>query len=93
MTASTTVRPSSRAAVLDRATATRLAATEYDRFDGAAARRSGPHDWARPTDCPDWDVRAMAGHVLGMAEMVGDGPLARRAERRRRPGPVAASTP
>lgn len=27
-------------------------------------------DWQRPTDCPDWDVRAMAGHVLGMAEMV-----------------------
>ena len=22
-------------------------------------------DWARPTDCDEWDVRAMAGHVLG----------------------------
>jgi uncharacterized protein (TIGR03083 family) len=27
-----------------------------------------PEEWARPTDCPDWDVRAMAGHVLGMTE-------------------------
>lgn len=25
-------------------------------------------DWDRPTDCPDWDVRAMAGHVLGMVQ-------------------------
>ncbi|HUF31961.1 MAG TPA: maleylpyruvate isomerase family mycothiol-dependent enzyme [Acidimicrobiales bacterium] len=25
-------------------------------------------DWSQPTDCPDWDVRAMAAHVLGMAE-------------------------
>ena len=27
-----------------------------------------PDEWARPTDCPAWDVRAMAGHVLGMVE-------------------------
>ncbi|MFP5372553.1 MAG: maleylpyruvate isomerase family mycothiol-dependent enzyme, partial [Actinomycetes bacterium] len=26
--------------------------------------------WSRPTECPAWDVRAMAAHVLGMAEMV-----------------------
>lgn len=27
-----------------------------------------PDDWTRPTDCEAWDVRAMAGHVLGMTE-------------------------
>jgi len=26
-------------------------------------------DWAAPTDCPAWDVRAMATHNLGMAVM------------------------
>ena len=26
-------------------------------------RSLGPDDWAKPTDCPVWDVRAMAGHV------------------------------
>lgn len=25
-------------------------------------------DWSKPTDCPAWDVRALAGHVLGMTE-------------------------
>jgi uncharacterized protein (TIGR03083 family) len=25
-------------------------------------------DWARPTDCTAWDVRSLAGHVLGMTE-------------------------
>jgi uncharacterized protein (TIGR03083 family) len=69
MSASTIARPSSRAAVLDRATAMQLAATEYGRFE-ALLRTLRPDDWARPTDCPAWDVRAMAGHVLGMAQMV-----------------------
>ena len=68
MTASTTVRPASRIAVLDRETALRLAATEYDRF-GSLLRTLGPGDWSRATDCPGWDVRAMAGHALGMAQM------------------------
>jgi uncharacterized protein (TIGR03083 family) len=68
MSASTIVRPS-RAPVLDRATAMRLAATEYGRF-ADLLRMLGPGDWTRPTDCPDWDVRAMAGHALGMAQMV-----------------------
>lgn len=27
-----------------------------------------PEDWIRPTDCTEWDVRALAGHVLGMTE-------------------------
>jgi uncharacterized protein (TIGR03083 family) len=69
MTASTTVRPPVRAAVLERATAMRLAAAEYGRFE-ELLRSLAPADWSRPTDCPAWDVRAVAGHVLGMAEMV-----------------------
>jgi uncharacterized protein (TIGR03083 family) len=69
MSASTTARPAPRAAVLGRATTTQLAVTEYGRFEGLL-RTLGPDDWARPTDCAEWDVRAMAGHVLGMAQMV-----------------------
>jgi uncharacterized protein (TIGR03083 family) len=34
----------------------------------ATLRRLDAEDWTRPTDCPLWDVRAMAGHVLGMTE-------------------------
>jgi uncharacterized protein (TIGR03083 family) len=57
-----------RTSTLDRPTLMRLAATEYDRF-GALLTRMEPDDWARPTECPGWDVRAMASHILGMAEM------------------------
>lgn len=57
-----------RPAVLDHETAMRLAAAEYDRVV-AALRRLSPADWHRPTDCTDWDVRDMASHMLGMAEM------------------------
>ena len=53
---------------LDRAVAMRLAATEYDRFL-AELRRLTPQDWSRPTECPAWDARQLAAHVLGMAEM------------------------
>jgi uncharacterized protein (TIGR03083 family) len=69
MTAHTTPRSTARPPALDRNAARRLATTEYDRFL-ALVRELEPADWTRPTDCPDWDVRAMAGHVLGMAEMV-----------------------
>jgi uncharacterized protein (TIGR03083 family) len=34
----------------------------------ALLRTLAPDDWTRPTDCPAWDVRATAGHVLGMTE-------------------------
>ena len=47
----------------------RLAATEYERVS-LLLERLLPEHWALPTDCPGWDVRAMAGHILGMAEMV-----------------------
>ena len=70
MTGTTVARTSTRAAALDRDLAMRLAATEYDRFL-ALLRTLEPEDWVRPTDCPGWDVRAMAGHTLGMTEMTG----------------------
>jgi uncharacterized protein (TIGR03083 family) len=57
-----------RTPVLPQDMAMRLAATEYRRFlDLLRALR--PEDWSQPTDCPGWDVRAMAAHTLGMVEM------------------------
>src|SRR5712691_708091 len=44
-----------------------LAATELDRIV-TQLHALAPEDWARPTACELWDVRAMAAHVLGMAE-------------------------
>jgi uncharacterized protein (TIGR03083 family) len=48
-----------------------LAAAEYDRMltltDSLTA-----DDWSRPTDCSEWDVRAMLGHILGMVELQSD---------------------
>jgi uncharacterized protein (TIGR03083 family) len=66
MTIAAPSRP--RIAALPRGTAMRLAATEYQRF-ADLLRSLGPGDWAKPTDCPGWDVRAMAAHALGMVEM------------------------
>ena len=57
-----------RTPALDRKTAMRLAATEYQRC--AELLRSLDTDaWAAPTACPAWDVRQMAAHMLGMVEM------------------------
>jgi uncharacterized protein (TIGR03083 family) len=53
---------------LDRPTLVRLAATEYSRFATMLTSLEA-QDWGRPTECPGWDVRAMAAHALGMAEM------------------------
>jgi len=44
-----------------------LAAAETARM-AALLASLGPDEWRRPTDCPAWDVRAVAGHVLGMTE-------------------------
>jgi uncharacterized protein (TIGR03083 family) len=44
-----------------------LGRTETSRMV-ALLRDLRPADWARPTDCTEWDVRALAGHVLGMTE-------------------------
>lgn len=60
---------------LDRDVAMRLAAQEYTHFH-AQLQQLDPDDWSRPTECPGWDVRAMAGHVLGMARMAASVPQA-----------------
>ena len=62
-----------RVSTLDRPTLMLLAATEYDRFTSMLDSLA-PEDWTQPTDCPGWDVRAMASHVLGMAEMAASVP-------------------
>ncbi|GGU33568.1 maleylpyruvate isomerase family mycothiol-dependent enzyme [Streptomyces violascens] len=64
-----TAAPAQRARPIDRTAAATLAAEEYDRFT-ELARSLAPEDWHRQTDCADWDVRAMTGHVLGMMDYV-----------------------
>ena len=59
---------SARRPALDHDLAMRLAAGEYARLLDQL-RSLTPQDWSRPTSCPGWDVRAMACHLLGMAEM------------------------
>jgi len=44
-----------------------LARTETSRMV-ALLRDLRVPDWSRPTDCTDWNVRDVAGHVLGMTE-------------------------
>ena len=46
----------------------RLAETEYTRC-ADLFRSLRPGDWTVHTDCPAWDVRQMACHMLGMVEM------------------------
>jgi uncharacterized protein (TIGR03083 family) len=57
-----------RESALPRPVAMRLAATEYERCSETFGALEPAH-WARPTDCPAWDVRQMAAHMLGMVEM------------------------
>jgi len=68
--AAPTTQPSARPRIstLDRSTLMQLAAREYGRFASMLGTLS-EQDWGRATDCPGWDVRTMASHVLGMAEM------------------------
>jgi uncharacterized protein (TIGR03083 family) len=71
MSTTAALRPSReppRRSTLDRATANRLAETEYQRVL-AALRGLDPEQWRQLTRCTGWDVRALATHVLGMAEM------------------------
>lgn len=53
----------------------------------AVLRSLDESDWSKPTDCPAWDVRAVAGHVLGMTETFGS--LRRFAHDMRAAGPAA----
>jgi uncharacterized protein (TIGR03083 family) len=62
-----------------------LAAAEYDRLLTLADDLQGD-DWSRQTDCTDWDVRAMLGHMLGMLELQAD------ADERMRQVKTAAAT-
>ncbi len=62
-----------RQPALDRQVAMNLAAAEYDRVASLLDALT-PSQWALPTDCPGWDVRAVAGHILGMAQMVASVP-------------------
>ena len=70
MTRTSTLVPSTRprTSTLDRATLMRLAATEYDRVSDLLSGLRAD-DWTLPTECTPWDVRTLASHVLGMAEM------------------------
>ena len=52
---------------LERPECTALALREFHRI-GELLATLDDADWSRPTDCPDWDVRAVAGHILGMAQ-------------------------
>ena len=66
---SRTTQASARRSTLPRDTAMSLAAAEYVRVADQLEALS-PEQWASPTECPGWDVRAMAGHILGMVQMV-----------------------
>ena len=57
-----------RESVLSRPVAMGLAVTEYDRCT-ELFRSLRPAQWGMATDCPAWNVRQMAAHMLGMAEM------------------------
>ncbi len=48
-----------------------LAKAEFDRVL-ALVEGLADEDFARPTDCAGWDVRAILGHLLGMLELQAD---------------------
>lgn len=52
---------------IDRSEARGLAAAENQRVLDLL-RTLTEADWAKPTDCTGWDVRALSGHVLGAME-------------------------
>lgn len=61
-------RAGARRAALAHPLATQLARQEYERVL-AQLRGLPAQAWTAPTDCPAWDVRQLACHLLGMMEM------------------------
>lgn len=59
-----TARPVQTIPPLTRPEAAHLARTENARAVGLV-RELAPEDWSKPTDCPEWDARALVSHVLG----------------------------
>ena len=62
-----TVTPVAHVPALGRAEAGAVAAIENERLV-ALVSSLDVEDWTKPTDCPAWDVRAMASHLLGEME-------------------------
>ncbi len=60
-------RTTDEAVLVDHATWMSLATTEYARLLDPLGGL-GPAEWERPTDCTEWDVRAMVAHLVGAAE-------------------------
>lgn len=63
----TTSTPADQVPALSRREAAVLSADENQRFV-ELVRPLSEDDWSKQTDCPAWDVRAMASHVLGSME-------------------------
>ena len=53
---------------IERPTAMRLAQTEYQRVTEAVDALQS-EDWARPTDCTQWDVRQLVAHIAGQTNL------------------------
>lgn len=51
--------------------AMRIADVEYGKLLDLAGQLT-PTDWSRPTDCTEWDVKAVPAHLLGMMELLAD---------------------
>jgi uncharacterized protein (TIGR03083 family) len=52
---------------MSRSEAREIATTEYQRLVELLDTLADD-DWSKPTDCTQWDVRDLAGHLLGAAE-------------------------
>ena len=70
-----------RASQLGHTVAMQLALTEYARCLDLL-RSLSPQSWTASTECPAWDVRQMACHMLGMMEMAASVPEAIRQQRK-----------